>query len=202
MTPSPTPTPGKSFKASRRLMTAALAASLAGDVFLMFPGQFIAGLVSFLLAHLCYLAVFRQDLAWFPHRGALTATLAVGAGMYAFLWSNGLPAALRGPVAAYVLVIAFMAAQAIGRASVVGGRGAWMVAAGAAFFMLSDSLLATNRFARDLPMASFWVLSTYYAAQVLIVWGWLQEHAATAAPPSTGNGTPQDGPAEELAGLY
>src|SRR5690606_3819071 len=35
-----------------RWLLAALAASLAGDVFLMFPGYFIPGLLAFLLAHL------------------------------------------------------------------------------------------------------------------------------------------------------
>jgi uncharacterized membrane protein YhhN len=43
------------------------------------------------------------------------------------------------------------------------------VAVGACFFMLSDSLLATNRFVSPLPLASLWVLATYYAAQILIV---------------------------------
>ena len=43
------------------------------------------------------------------------------------------------------------------------------VAIGAGFFMLSDALLATNRFATPLAMAPLWVLSTYYLAQVLIV---------------------------------
>ena len=36
-----------------------LACSLAGDIFLMLPGdRFIAGLLSFLLAHLAYIAAF------------------------------------------------------------------------------------------------------------------------------------------------
>jgi alkylglycerol monooxygenase len=43
------------------------------------------------------------------------------------------------------------------------------VAVGAGFFMLSDSVLALNRFVAPLPMAQFWVLATYYTAQVLIV---------------------------------
>ncbi len=43
------------------------------------------------------------------------------------------------------------------------------VAVGAGFFMLSDALLATNRFAHPLPMAQLWVLSSYYVAQILIV---------------------------------
>lgn len=77
-------------------------------------------------------------------------------------------------MAAYVLVIALMAAQAIGRATVRRGRSAFAVALGAGFFMLSDTLLAINRFVSPLPMSQVWVLSTYYAAQVLIVAGMLR----------------------------
>src|SRR3989344_1584761 len=55
------------------LLAAALAGSLAGDVFLMFQGFFIPGLVSFLVAHLFYVALFKSGQAWFPHRGALAA---------------------------------------------------------------------------------------------------------------------------------
>jgi sterol desaturase/sphingolipid hydroxylase (fatty acid hydroxylase superfamily)/uncharacterized membrane protein YhhN len=155
------------------LLLGALAMSLAGDAFLMFPGYFIPGLVSFLVAHLLYIALFRMGQRWFPSRRALAITLGVGAVMYAYLWQGGLPAALRVPVAAYVVVIALMAAQAIGRATVlqgsVNGGAAVGVAIGAGFFMLSDSLLAVNKFVSPLPMAQVWVLSTYYLAQILIV---------------------------------
>lgn len=162
------------------LLAAALAGSLAGDVFLMVPGFFIPGLVSFLVAHLFYVALFKRGQRWFAHRGALAATLGVGVAMYAFLWVGGLPSALRAPVAAYVLVIALMAAQAMGRATVLRDTPALRVALGAGFFMLSDSLLATNRFVMPLPMAQVWVLGTYYAAQALIVSGWV---ASTAPVP-------------------
>lgn len=156
---------------SYRWLAAALLASLAGDVFLMLRGLFIPGLVSFLLAHLCYLKQFRRGVPWFGHRLALAATLAAGAAMYAFLCWGGLPAALRAPVAAYVLVIALMAAQAWSRQRALGGRAALQVALGACCFMLSDALLATDRFVAPLPWAPLWVLTTYYAAQVLIVRG-------------------------------
>jgi alkylglycerol monooxygenase len=156
----------------------ALAFSLTGDALLMFPGFFIPGLVAFLVAHLFYIALFKQGQVWFASRRALLATLGVGAAMYAFLWS-GLNPTLRVAVAAYVLVIALMAAQAIGRATVLRDRAAWGVALGAGFFMLSDALLATNRFAVALPMAQVWVLSTYYLAQLLIV---RHAHPPEAAP--------------------
>jgi uncharacterized membrane protein YhhN len=87
--------------------------------------------------------------------------------MYAFLY-NGLDPVLKVAVAAYVVVIALMAAQAIGRATLLRDEAPVAVAVGAVFFMLSDSLLATNKFAFALPMAQFWVLATYYVAQVLI----------------------------------
>ncbi len=166
------------------LLLAALAFSLAGDAFLRFPGYFIPGLVAFLLAHLAYIALFHQGLPWFPSRRALVATLGLGVAMYGFLWLGGLPAGLRAPVAAYVLVIALMAAQAIGRASVQRDRAALAVALGSGFFMLSDSLLATNRFVSPLPMSQVWVLSTYYAAQALIVAGMLRGRRAGAEPAS------------------
>lgn len=147
----------------------ALACSLVGDVALMFPGYFIPGLVAFLLAHLSYIALLKQGQAWFASRRALIATLGFGAAMYAVLWVGGLPPALRAPVAAYVVVITLMAAQAIGRAVVLRDPAAWGVAIGAGFFMLSDTLLALNRFVAPLPLAPLWVLGSYYAAQILIV---------------------------------
>ncbi|MDQ0083429.1 sterol desaturase/sphingolipid hydroxylase (fatty acid hydroxylase superfamily)/uncharacterized membrane protein YhhN [Variovorax boronicumulans] len=154
------------------LLLTGLVASLAGDVLLMGPPKlFVPGLVCFLLAHLAYIALFRIGVGLFPRRGVLAATLLIGAGMYAFLWQGGLPVALRVPVGVYVIVIACMAAQAIGRAAVLRSAdpAALWVAVGACFFMLSDSLLATNRFVSPLPLASLWVLATYYAAQILIV---------------------------------
>jgi alkylglycerol monooxygenase len=159
---------GRPFGRFDVLLCLALAFSLAGDALLMFPGFFIPGLVAFLVAHLFYIALFKQGQPWFASRRALVATLGIGAAMYAFLWS-GLNPTLRVAVAAYVLVIALMAAQAIGRATVLRDGAAVGVALGAGFFMLSDSLLATNRFAFALPYAQVWVLSTYYLAQLSIV---------------------------------
>ncbi|RZI97527.1 MAG: hypothetical protein EOP78_00695 [Variovorax sp.] len=145
-----------------------LVASLAGDVLLMLHGMFVPGLVCFLVAHLAYIALFRDSVGLFPRRGALVATLCIGAAMYAVLWLGGLPAALRIPVGFYVVVIACMAAQAIGRAAVLGDARARWVAVGACVFMVSDTLLALNRFVTPLPLAQLWVLATYYVAQMLI----------------------------------
>jgi uncharacterized membrane protein YhhN len=150
------------------LLLAALAFSLTGDVLLMLPGLFIPGLVAFLLAHLCYIALFRRDAPWFASGRALAATLGAAALMYAVLFPHLAPV-LKIAVAAYAVVIALMAAQAIGRATVLRDANALGVAVGAVFFMVSDATLAINRFAMPVPMAQFAVLATYYAAQILIV---------------------------------
>ncbi|WP_255437798.1 lysoplasmalogenase [Comamonas flocculans] len=163
-----------SFKPLHAWLLLALGASLAGDVFLMLPDRFIPGLVSFLLAHLAYIALFRRGSRWLAQRAALAATLALGAGMYAFLWRGGLPPELRLPVAVYVLAIVLMAAQAWARWQALRGPAPLCVALGACCFMLSDALLATSRFVQPLPWAPLWVLSSYYAAQLLIVAGVLR----------------------------
>lgn len=161
-----------------RWLRLALLGSLAGDVCLMLPGLFIPGLLAFLLAHLAYIARFRQDAPWFASRAALWATLGAGACMYAFLWWDGLSAGLRLPVAAYVVAIALMAAQAVGRAGVRRDPASRLVAMGAVCFMLSDSLLAINRFVTPLPMAQFAVLASYYTAQCLILGGLIRSRPA------------------------
>ena len=95
----------------------------------------------------------------------------VAAAILAVLW-NGVPAALRGPVAAYVVCLATMAAQAasgwgtgIGTAGESSGRRA---AIGGVLFMVSDSLLAFNKFATPLPVAGQWILASYWLAQGFI----------------------------------
>jgi alkylglycerol monooxygenase len=161
------------------LLMAALAASMAGDVFLMLPGgYFIPGLASFLLAHLFYIALFRQGIARFPNRPALLLTLAVGAAMYAWVWGGLTDPVLKVAVAAYVGVISLMVAQAIGRATVLRDDASKAVALGACVFMLSDSLIAINRFVQPLPLVSLWVLMTYYVAQVLMVHNAKRQNAA------------------------
>lgn len=153
---------------ARGWLVAALAASLLGDVLLMGPQHwFVGGLLAFLVAHLCYLVLLSRDAPWWHSRLALAFTLGAGAAMTAWLWP-GLPAALRIPVGVYVTAIALMVAQALGRAQALGTPQARWVGLGAGLFMLSDSLLAVNRFMQPLPLAGLWVLATYFSAQICI----------------------------------
>jgi alkylglycerol monooxygenase len=146
---------------------AALAFSVAGDAWLMFPGFFIQGLASFLIAHVFYIALFKQGVRWFPSKPILFASLIYGAGMYAYLHPY-LGADLHIPVAIYIVFIALMGAQAIGRAIDLKTSASRWAAVGAVLFMISDSLLAMNKFVSPIPLSSLWVLGTYFTAQLLI----------------------------------
>ena len=46
---------------------------------------------------------------------------------------------------------------------------------GAIFFMLSDTLLAFNKFTNPLPLAGFLIMSTYIVAQYLIAEGSIEQ---------------------------
>jgi uncharacterized membrane protein YhhN len=175
---------GRETPALRRWVLAGLVLSLAGDVALMWPHEgFLPGLVSFLLAHLAYLVAFtrvqRLGARWEP----FVVYAGVAGVVLALLWP-GVPGALRVPVVAYVLCLGAMAAQAavLWRAA-PHDPAARRLAIGGALFLASDALLATNRFAGPLPLASLWVLATYWTAQACIA-SWLAPARNGASSPA------------------
>jgi uncharacterized membrane protein YhhN len=155
----------------QRWLVWALGLSWVGDVLLLYPAMFLPGLLSFLAAHVCFIVLLSRDAPWLHSRRALAVFISVAALVFVVLDQNGLPPELRLPVAAYVLVIATMAAQAWGRAKHLGSAGSRWVAWGSVLFMLSDALLAMDKFVSPLPLAGLWVLASYYLAQGLIVQG-------------------------------
>lgn len=142
--------------------------SLAGDVFLMLPrDRFREGLTSFLVAHLCYIAAFTSETAFFADPAATVAFGALGLLLLRSLWP-GVPGRLRVPVVLYVAVILTMALQATGRALRVHDVPSLLAAAGAALFVASDALLSWDRFRASFRSSRAAVLSTYFLAQWLI----------------------------------
>lgn len=159
---------GQAQPALRRAVLVGLGLSLLGDVALMFPQGFLAGLVAFLLAHLAYLVAFtRGGVRFMARRAPFGAYALLAAVILAILWP-GVPAGLRAPVVAYVLCLAAMAAQAAARWQVQRDSLSRHAALGGLLFMSSDALLAINRFHSPLPASALWVLASYWAAQWLI----------------------------------
>jgi uncharacterized membrane protein YhhN len=64
-----------------------------------------------------------------------------------------------------------MAMQALFRYGRTNSKSFTLVFAGAISFMLSDSLLAINKFMQPLPLAGLAIMFTYILAQYLIVEG-------------------------------
>ena len=149
------------------LVVASLLCSLAGDIFLMLPGDyFIAGWGAFLLAHLGFIAAFISDNGPYWSLWPLLVGLVYGVVILRFLWPH--LGRLRAPAAIYMLVILLMAWQAAGRIEQGSGLSAWLAFAGAIFFVASDSIMTINRFARPFHSARLIYMSAYYLALWLI----------------------------------
>ncbi len=147
------------------LIVAGLILCLAGDVFLMLPPHyFIAGLGSFLAGHWFYIAAFvaaGTQFTWW-----LLPLLIYGGLIYALLHRH--LGKMRAPVTIYMIFILLMAWLALGRPWQPGNFSAALAGAGALLFVLSDSLLALDRFRQKFRAARVLVLSTYWVAQWLI----------------------------------
>lgn len=149
-------------------ITTGLFFSLLGDIALLWPASyFLLGLAAFLITHVAYLLAFTRD-AKFPARLSIWLLyLAIAAVLLAFLFPN-LPGSLKIPVALYSLLLASMAAQAMGRSLTLKSRPARFAAFGAILFMLSDLLLAFDHFHSPILLAPVLILTPYYLAQWLI----------------------------------
>lgn len=174
-------------------IVAGLVFSLTGDVLLMLPADlFVAGLVAFLGGHLCFITAFLGDSRFGTRPLAWLACLLVGGVITVLLWPS-IPPALRPAVAVYALVLSSMGAQALGRAWFHAGdalaRPARRAAVGSLLFMLSDSLLAWNRFHLALPLATLWVLGSYYAAVWFIARSVAQDEGSIEAAAMRPGGT-------------
>ena len=147
----------------------ALFFSLLGDVFLMFGGElyFMLGLGSFLMAHVFYILLFKTHFK-FSLLKALPFAAATS-GYFLFI-KGGIGQNLLIPVSVYCIVITLMGIFSAARKTNIHSYN--LVLLGSILFIVSDSLIAFNKFYSPLPGSSFWVMSTYGIAQFLIVLGW------------------------------
>jgi alkenylglycerophosphocholine/alkenylglycerophosphoethanolamine hydrolase len=138
-----------------------------GDVLLHIDGvaYFVHGLGAFLIAHLFYIAAFISQPA--ITRGRLPVLLAIG--VYGVVMGVLLFPHLGDmliPVAAYLFII-----LAMGISAALGTANHTLVIAGAGLFILSDSLIAINRFLMPVPQSDLLIMITYYLAQLFITFG-------------------------------
>ncbi len=160
-------TPSPVSSAYQTFVVVGLLFSLAGDVFLMLPSdRFVAGLASFLIAHLFYIAAFHPAAGSAISAVALLPFLLYGAALLRVLWPH--LGRLGGPVLLYAATLLVMGWQAAEQHLALHTTATLAALVGAALFVVSDSLLAYNRFVRPFRAAQPAVLSTYFIAQWLI----------------------------------
>jgi len=154
--------------------------SLAGDVFLMLPrDQFIAGLASFLLAHVAYVIGFNTTPPPFNIL-ALTFVVVVlitAQQIYRVI-ANGLDSQgltrLKMPVQVYTIVIGLMLISALWTLARYGEwtfTSALLVTCGAVAFLVSDTILAYNKFVKPISHGRLMNMATYHLGQVGIALG-------------------------------
>ena len=166
----------------KKLMIGGLIFSWVGDTLLLFENKhplfFIMGLASFLLTHVCYIIYFLS------HRGLNSSLLkqqpfiillviAYGAGLFFLLLPH--LGELKFPVLLYAVVICSMLLSAIHIYTNVKEPANKLYVAGALLFVISDSLLAFNKFYYPLYLAGLLIMLTYCMAQYFIVSGFVSE---------------------------
>lgn len=164
----------------RLLVTGALIFSWIGDLLLLYPERswsFMGGLGAFLVAQVIYTVALHKSVYQKPdiRIKPLLPILLYGTTLLIIL----IPQAgdLKIPVLVYSLGILAMVSSARLRQGWTSNESFNLAIYGAILCVLSDSLLAIDRFAVELPLASFWVMSTYIGAQYLLVKGILAHPA-------------------------
>ena len=161
----------------------ALLLSLAGDIALMFedrdPSFFMIGLACFLLAHISYIVAFsgiRKRYAAIPGQPRWRShwLFNVLTGVYVgalYMVLKDYLGDLKIPVLVYALTIAIMLVNVANAFPRIYSRPGVICLAGALFFVISDSLLAINKFYMGFPMAGIAIMVTYALAQYLLTIG-------------------------------
>ena len=163
---------------TRRNMLIALTLSLIGDVLLMFDeistSFFLFGLISFLLAHVFYILVFLEKKNNLKKPISFITVLIIYAFGLFYILYDGLENMLI-PVVIYMLAILTMAVTAALRKGNVPNLSYNLVFIGVLLFLISDSILAVNKFYGDVAYEHILIMSTYAFAQFCIVMGIIKQ---------------------------
>ena len=166
---------------ARNLLVTGLVFSWLGDIFLLFeeknPLFFIFGLVCFLTTHIFYIIYFLKIQS--PHislvkKQPLLLLLVLGYGVTLVWFLYPHLKELKIPVMVYAAVICSMLLCSLHIFLKVNKPANILYVTGAAFFVLSDSLLAINKFYQPFTFAGVCIILTYCAAQYFIVRGFIK----------------------------
>jgi len=95
-------------------------------------------------------------------------------GIY-YILLPGLEGIMKPVILVYALSLIGMSMMALNRRGRVNPSSFRFVFIGSILFLLSDSMIAINKFAMEIPLAGFWIMITYILAQYLIMRGLVLE---------------------------
>jgi uncharacterized membrane protein YhhN len=156
----------------------ALELSFFGDVLLLFSGElfFMGGLVSFLMAHFLFIKIVISRIKEVNFLKALFSAIPFLAvfGLLIFTLKDSLHEMLAS-VVIYGLTIATFGAVSFFDFLNTKSKKSLLMLFGAVVFMISDSLLAINKFYNPAHILEVFVMVTYVLAQYLIFMSMISE---------------------------
>lgn len=147
------------------LVLMAIVFSAIGDVLLAqnLPNGFALGLGAFLVAQLCYTKALYKWRNWASWKlvplGLLLAFIILCC--WLMIPHSG---AMLIPIIIYMLALSAMAVSAI-----AASQSYDKLILGAFLFVISDALIAVNKFVFTVPLQDYLIMSSYYMAQFLLI---------------------------------
>jgi len=179
------------YSAYHRLIMAGLFFSWLGDILLqinnnpVFPWSkeynfFLFGLSAFLVTQVLYTLAFNipRGKNYIFNRRIYQLLLIIAYGILLIWLLYNRLGDYKLPVLIYTFVILTMLATAANRYGKVNGLSYILVFIGALLFVVSDSLIAVNKFYEKFDFARIFIMATYISAQFLIAAGSLRQDFA------------------------
>ena len=158
--------------------------SWLGDILLMLSGRnemlFYAGVGGFFFAQIFYIYTFtvypNSNVKGLIQKKPLLIFyfLAYLAAIYGFLYSD-LDHMMKPVILIYAISLIGMSLMALNRKGRVQKGSFILVFLGSILFVLSDSMIAIDKFHTEIPMAGFLIMITYISAQYMIMRGLILE---------------------------
>jgi len=157
-----------------------------GDMFLMFGEKgfifFISGIAAFLVAQVFYVFLFLRTINLSGKKPFLKkkpyfliAYIAYGLIIYIILY-NHLDEILKVAVFVYMVTLLSMSSMALNRFGNGHPVSFRYIFIGSILFVISDSLIAINKFLVPIPYEGIFIMTTYISAQYLIMRGLLKQY--------------------------
>jgi uncharacterized membrane protein YhhN len=148
------------------LITTGLLFGSLGDIFLTFQNRneffFMLGLGSFLIGHIFYIIYFIKNFKFHTIGLGISIVITISSIGISNILLPTLPENLTLPVLIYIIVISLMVIS-----TTFYHNFNYFAIIGAILFLISDTIIAWNKFIKPIPFAHLYIMLLYYLGQ----WG-------------------------------